>query len=100
MYIKTYTSLEEERVTRVKATTARKELFGLIRQALRTHQPVHIQHREGEVVLIAEEEYEGLLETLELLSVPGFRESLTEAEADLTAGRVSSVEAVFKNAGD
>ncbi len=87
-------------MTPIKVTTARKEFFGLIRKALRTHQPVRIQHREGGVVLIAEEEYEGLLETLELLSVPGFRESLAEAEADVASGRISSMEAVFKSGGD
>ncbi|MDA2925116.1 type II toxin-antitoxin system Phd/YefM family antitoxin [Acidobacteria bacterium AH-259-G07] len=84
----------------VKATAARKELFKLIRKALRTHQPVHIQHREGQVVLLAEEEYEGLLETLELLSIPGFRESLAEAEADIAAGRTSSIDAVFGGGAD
>ncbi|MDA2937526.1 type II toxin-antitoxin system Phd/YefM family antitoxin [Acidobacteria bacterium AH-259-A15] len=84
----------------VKATAARKELFKLIRKALRTHQPVHIQHREGQVVLLAEEEYEGLLETLELLCIPGFKESLAEAEADVAAGRTSSMKAVFPGGGE
>ena len=79
----------------VSATEARKQLFILIRRALRTHDPVRIQHREGGVVLVSEEDYEGLLETLELLSVPGVRESLAEAEADITAGRTASVEQIF-----
>jgi len=79
----------------VTATEARKELFNLIRRALRGHDPVRIQHREGGVVLVSEEDYEGLLETLELLSISGMRDSIVEAEADVAAGRVASVDKVF-----
>ena len=63
----------------------------------RAHDPVRIQHRDGGVVLVSEEDYEGLLETLELLSVPGMRESVVEAQADVAAGRVASVEQIFGN---
>ena len=79
----------------VTATEARRELFNLIRRALRAHDPVRIQHREGGVVLVSEEDYEGLLETLELLSVPGMRGSIAEAQADVAAGRTASVDEVL-----
>jgi len=79
----------------VTAAEAKKDLFNLIRHALRSHDPVRIQHRKGGVVLVSEEDYEGLLETLELLSIPGMRESLVEAEADFAAGRVSSIDEVL-----
>ena len=81
----------------VTATEARKELFNLIRRALRAHDPVRIQHREGGVVLVSEEDYEGLLETLELLSTPGMHDSIVEAEADVAAGRVAPVDEIFGN---
>ncbi len=79
----------------VSATEARKELFKLIRRAVHSHDPVRIRHREGGVVLVSEEDYEGLLETLELLSIPGMRESLAEAEADIAAGRTASIDDVL-----
>jgi antitoxin YefM len=79
-------------MTTVTATEARKELFNLIRRALNAHDPVRIQHREGGVVLMSEEDYEGLIETLELLSIAGMRESINEAEADMAAGRTVSIE--------
>ncbi len=81
----------------VSATEARKQLFNLIQRALHAHDPVRIQHRDGGVVLVSEEDYEGLLETLELLSIPGMRESLAEADTDITAGRTTSVEQIFGN---
>jgi antitoxin YefM len=82
-------------MTEVSATEARKELFNLIRRALAAHDPVRIRHREGGVVMLSEEDYEGLLETLELLSVEGMRESLAEAEADVAAGRTSTVDQIL-----
>ena len=76
----------------VTASEAKKELFNLIRHTLRTRDPVRIQHREGGVVLVSKEDYEGLLETLELLSIPGMRKSLAEARADVAADRVASID--------
>ena len=64
-------------MTSVTATTARKEFFDLVKRALKLREPVRIQHREGDLVMLAEEDYEGLLETLELLSVDGMMESLS-----------------------
>jgi antitoxin YefM len=82
-------------MTSITATNARKEFFELIRRALRYHEPVRIQHRDGDVVMLAEEDYESLVETLELLSTPGMRESIAEAEADIAAGRTVSAEDLF-----
>ena len=82
-------------MTAVNATEARRTLFDLIRRAARGHQPVTIRHKDGDVVLMAEEDYEGLVETLGLLSTPGFVKGLREAEADVTAGRVQPMEEVF-----
>jgi antitoxin YefM len=82
----------------VTATAARKELFELIRRALHGHEAVHIQHRDGGVVLISADDYDGLLETLELLTVPGLLNSLAEANADVAAGRTMTVEHVLGDA--
>jgi len=82
----------------ITVSKARKEFFNLILHALRTHDPVRIHHREGGVVLVSEEDYDGLLETLELLSIPGMHRSLAEAEADVAADRVASVDQVFEMA--
>ena len=80
------------------ATEARKELFNLIRRAQRCHEAVKISHRDGGVVLLSEEDYEGLIETLDLLSIPGLRESLQDAEADIEAGRTLSLDEAFGDA--
>lgn len=40
------------------------------------HQIYRIHHRRGSVVLMAEDAYDSMIETMELLSTPGFRQSL------------------------
>ena len=77
------------------ATQAREQLFALTRKSVKGHMPIKIRAKAGDVVLISEEDYESLLETLELLSTPGLRESIREAKVDIKAGRTKSLEAIF-----
>ena len=79
----------------VTATEARQNLFRLVRKSVKGHVPVKITSKEGDAVLISEEDYEGLLETLELLSVPGLRRSIREAKGDIRAGKTKSLKEIF-----
>ena len=79
----------------VTATEARQHLFQLVRKSVKGHVPVRITSKEGDAVLVSGEDYEGLLETLELLSVPGMRKSIQEARADIRAGRTKSLKDIF-----
>lgn len=79
----------------VTATHARQNLFKLVRKSVKGHVPVKITSKEGDAVLISEQDYEGLLETLELLSVPGMRKSIQEAKADIRAGRTRSLKEIL-----
>lgn len=58
------------------ATQARADLYRLLDQVARTHEPVAITGRRHNGVLIAEEDWRAIQETLYLLSIPGMRESI------------------------
>ena len=60
----------------VTATAARKDLFKLLKRSVRGHRQYRITHYEGNAVLLSQEDYESLLETLELLSTPGLLKSI------------------------
>ena len=79
----------------VTATEARQNLFRLVRKSVKGHTPVKITSKEGDAVLVSEEDYEGLLETLELFSLPDMRKSIREAKADIRAGRTKSLKEIF-----
>lgn len=82
-------------MTTMTATDARREFFDVVKGATDKHQVYRIHHRRGSVVLMAEDEYDSLLETLELLSIPGFRKSLSRSVGQTSRGETVPFEDVF-----
>ena len=79
----------------VTATAARQDFFHLVRKSVKGHVPVRITSKEGDAVLMSEEDYESLVETIELLKTRGLKRSLQRAERDIKAGRVYTIDQVF-----
>lgn len=69
-------------MTTLSATDARANLYRLIDEAAESHQPIVISGKRGNAVLIAEEDWNAIQETLYLLSVPGMRESIKDGLAE------------------
>ena len=57
---------------------AHANLDGLIAKAASTHRPIVITGKKGNAVLVSEEDWNSISETLYLLSIPGMRESIKE----------------------
>ena len=68
-------------MTTFSATEARAKLYMLIDEVKDAHQPIIITGKRGNAVLLAEEDWNAINETLHLLSVPGMRESIQEGMA-------------------
>jgi len=64
------------------ASEARAKLYRLIDETAASHQPVLISGKRNKAVLIAEEDWQAVQETLFLLSIPGMRESIREGMAE------------------
>lgn len=64
------------------ASEARANLYRLIDQAAESHQPIVIAGKRSSAVLVSEEDWQAIQETMFLLSVPGMRESIREAMAE------------------
>lgn len=62
----------------ITATEARANLYRLIDEAATTHQPLLITGKRNRAVLISQDDWDAIQETLYLLSVPGMRESIRE----------------------
>ena len=65
-------------MTTLNVTEARANLYKLIDDTSVSHEPVVITGKRGNAVLLAEEDWKAINETLHLLSVPGMRESIVE----------------------
>lgn len=65
-------------MTILNATEARSNLYNLIDETAQTHQPIVITGKRGNAVLLSEDDWNSINESLFLLSVPGMRESIRE----------------------
>jgi antitoxin YefM len=65
-------------MTTLIASEARSKLYHLIDEAASTHTPILITGKRSNAVLISEEDWRAIQETLHLLSIPGMRESIRE----------------------
>lgn len=66
----------------VSATAARSNLYRLIDQVNEESQPLTITGQRGNAVLIGEDDWRAIQETLFLESVPGLTESVRQARAE------------------
>ncbi len=69
-------------MTTLTASEARANLYRLIDQTAESHKPVFIFGKRRAAVLVSEEDWNAIQETLFLLSIPGMRESIREAMAE------------------
>jgi antitoxin YefM len=82
-------------MTTLTATDARRDFFDVVKGAADKHQIYRIHHRRGSVILMSEDDYDSMIETLELLSTPGFRKSLKKSVGQMNRGETVSFEEVF-----
>ena len=60
----------------INITNARKQLYKLVEEVQESHEPVIITSKSGSAVLLSEEDWRAIEETLYLSSIPGLRESI------------------------
>ena len=79
----------------ITATDARKSFFDLMKGVSQKHEIYHINYKDGGAVLMSEMEFEGLQETLELLSTKGFRDGFERAKTEVENGDTRSFKDIF-----
>jgi len=65
----------------LSATQARKDIYRLLDEAAETHEPIQITGKRSNAVLINEEDWRAIQETMYLSSIPGMSESIKEGMA-------------------
>lgn len=60
---------------------ARENLYRLVDETAETHEPVILTGKRHNAVLLSEEDWRAVQETLYLVSVPGMRDSIREGLA-------------------
>lgn len=73
------------------ASEARANLYRLIDETAESHEPIIISGKRNSAVLISEEDWGAIQETLYLLSVPGMRESIKTGMAEPLAKSAKAI---------
>lgn len=67
-------------MTNTNATNFRQNIFEYLNQAILHNDIINVNTKNGNAILISEEEYNGMLETLYLNSIPNMVESIISAK--------------------
>ena len=78
-------------MTTLNVTEARANLYKLIDYTTVSHEPVVITGKRGNAVLLSEDDWNAINETLHLLSVPGMRESILEGMQESIDGAATEL---------
>lgn len=63
-------------MTTLSASEARKRLYNLVDEVKETHEPVQIVGKRSSAILVSEEDWRAIEETLHLTSIPGMGKSI------------------------
>lgn len=66
-------------MTHTNITAFRKNAFGYVNQAVTYGEVVHVSTKNGNAVILSEDDYRSMMETLYLNSIPGMVESIQQA---------------------
>jgi len=65
-------------MTAITVTQARTNLYKLVDNVHESHEPIHITGKRHSAVLVSEEDWKSIQETLYLSSIPGMTDSIKE----------------------
>lgn len=63
-------------MTNINVTNFRKDIYELLDQTIKYNEPINISTKNGNAILISEEDYNNLMETLYISSIPGLKEDI------------------------
>ncbi|HEV3273172.1 MAG TPA: type II toxin-antitoxin system Phd/YefM family antitoxin [Candidatus Methylacidiphilales bacterium] len=69
-------------MTSLPVTQARSRLYQLLDEAAASHEPIQITGKRANAVLVTEDDWRSIQETLYLISIPGMRDSIRKGMAE------------------
>lgn len=69
-------------MTNINVTNFRKDIYTLLEQTINFNEPINISTKNGNAVVISEEDYNSLMETVYIMSVPGLKDEILKRAND------------------
>ena len=65
-------------MTSLNITNARRKLYKIVQEVNESHEPIHISGKNSSAVIIGEDDWNSIQETLHLAEIPGMHKSIIE----------------------
>lgn len=65
-------------MTNINITNFRKDIYELLEQTIKYNEPINISTKNGNAVVLSEEDYNNLIETLYISSISGLKEDIVK----------------------
>ena len=69
-------------MTNVNITSFRKDIYKLLENTIKYNEPINISTKNGNAIILSEEDYNSLIETLYIESTPKLKKEILEREND------------------
>lgn len=63
-------------MTNINITNFRKNIYELLDQTIKYNEPINITTKSGNAIVLSEEDYNNMMETLYIESIPGLKEEI------------------------
>lgn len=78
-YVKRYVTMfiwGAIKMTNTNITNFRKSIYSMLENTIKYNEPINISTKNGNAVVLSEEDYNSLIETLYISSIPGLKEEI------------------------
>ena len=79
-------------MTNINITNFRKDIYSLLEQTINFNEPINISTKNGNAVVLSEEDYNSLIETLYIMSVPNLKDEIINRANDKDENFISEEE--------
>ncbi len=69
-------------MTNTNITSFRKDIYNLLEQTIKYNEPINISTKNGNAVVLSEEDYNNIIETLYIISIPKLKDEIIERSKD------------------
>ena len=69
-------------MTKTNITNFRKDIYNLLENTIKYNEIINISTKNGNAVVISEEDYNSIMETLYIMSVPNLKDEIVKREND------------------
>ena len=79
-------------MTHTNITSFRKDIYNLLEQTIKYNEPINITTKNGNAIVLSEEDYNNIIETLYISYIPNLKDELIKRSSDTNSNYVDESE--------